>query len=112
MELCYSKIKDLERLQRYERVMRAILANEGFSKTDIWRCGEGKRLIGMIINILLSEGAIAKKSKTDYKWIESKRERYKKEWQRPSASSHQLIFIYKKGLTKIDNLFPLKKHFI
>jgi len=59
-------IKDVERLQRYERIFQWILENEDFSKEEIYRRGEGKQLIGKIINSLLTEGAIKKKSRL--KW--------------------------------------------
>lgn len=90
MNLNSSEIKDIERLQKYERIINAMLSKKMFSKADIYKCGESRQLIGRVINTLLSEGAIIKSSKTDYKWIESKRERYRKEWQCPSASSHQI----------------------
>jgi len=89
MRLNPLKIKDVERLQRYERIINDILKKREFSRADIWPCGESKRLIGRIINVLLSEGAIIERGKDHYKWIDKKREEYKKQWQRP-ISVHQI----------------------
>lgn len=90
MRLNRFKIKDVERLQRYERIINDLLKKKEFSKAEIWPCGESKRLIGKIINALLSEGAILKKGKGCYEWIDAKKVKYKKEWQDLSTSAHQI----------------------
>ena len=61
INLLPSMIKDIERLQKYERIFQWLLKNEIFSKQEICKCGESKYLIGKIINSLLAEGAIKKK---------------------------------------------------
>jgi DNA repair protein RadC len=90
-------IKDVERLQRYERIFQWVLENEDFSKEEIYKRGESKQLIGKIINSLLAEGAIERKSKDNYQWTSPLIESYRKEWIRSQRPSHQL-----KRLRKID----------
>lgn len=84
------EIKDVERLQRYERIINELLKKKGFSKAEIWPCGESKCLIGKIINTLLSEGAIVKKGKDHYEWIDAEKVKYKKQWQDLSSPVHQI----------------------
>lgn len=97
INLLPSKIKDIERLQRYERVFQWLLENESFSKQEIWKSGESKYLIGKIINSLLTEGAIKKETKDSYQWGSSFIQDYRKEWLQFQRPSHQL-----KRLNKID----------
>ncbi|CAD7774160.1 RadC-like JAB domain protein [Candidatus Methanoperedenaceae archaeon GB37] len=89
MELCRSKIKDVERLKRYELIIKEMLKKSHFSKHEILSCGESKWLIGRIINTLLSQRAIIKEGRR-YKWRNIEKERYKKEWQDSPASFHQI----------------------
>ncbi len=90
MKIIPEEIKDIERLQKYERIFHGLLKNEIFSKHDIWDCGESKRLIGRIINILLDEGSIVKQAKETFQWEPSSIELYKKEWIASVRPSHQL----------------------
>ena len=85
-----SKIKDIERLQKYEHILNAMLQNSRFSKADIYKCRESKQLIGKAINTLVSEGTLIKKAEDDYQWVNSEKEKYKKEWQNIPVSRHQL----------------------
>lgn len=85
-----SKIKDIERLQRYELILNTMLQNNRFSKADIYKCRESKQLIGKVINTLVSEGTLIKKAEDDYQWVKSEREKYKIEWQNIPTSRHQL----------------------
>jgi len=84
------KIKDVERLQRYERIINDLLKKNEFSKAEIWPCGESKWLIGKVINTLLSEGAIVKKGKGYYEWIDAEQVKYKKQWQDLPVPAHQI----------------------
>lgn len=97
INLLPSKIKDIERLERYERIFQWLLKNENFSKQEICKCGEGKYLIGKIINSLLTEGAIKKRLKDSYQWISPFIESYQREWLQFQRPSHQL-----KRLRKTD----------
>ena len=97
INLLPSMIKDIERLQRYERIFQWLLKRENFSKQEICKCGESKYLIGKIINSLLTEGAIKKKLKDTYQWTSHFVESYMKEWLQFQRPSHQL-----KRLRKID----------
>jgi len=90
MKISPEKIKDIERLQKYERIFQKLLKNEIFSKQDIWDCGEGKGLIGKIINILLDEGSIVQQAKGTFQWMPSSMESYKEEWITSVRPSHQL----------------------
>ncbi|MGB3477817.1 MAG: DNA repair protein RadC [bacterium] len=90
IDLYPSKIKDIERLQRYEHILNAMLQNNRFSKADIYKCRESKQLIGKVINTLVSEGALIRKTENDYQWVKSEKEKYKTEWQNISISRHQL----------------------
>ena len=90
MKISPEKIKDIERLQKYERIFQKLLKNEIFSKQDIWERGESKGLIGKIINILLHEGSIVKQAKETFQWESSSMEAYKKEWITSVRPSHQL----------------------
>lgn len=85
-----SEIKDIERLQRYERIFQKLLRTESFSKPDIWACSESKGLIGRIINLLLDEGSLVQRGKDVYRWNPDHMEAYKKEWLGATRSSHQL----------------------
>jgi len=84
------KIKDVERLQKYERIFQQLLKNEVFSKQDIWECGESKGLIGRMINVLLDEGSINQISRETFRWVPSAMESYRKEWITSLRPSHQL----------------------
>lgn len=97
INLLPSKIKDIERLERYERIFQWLLKNENFSKQEICKCGESKYLIGKIINSLLTEGAIKKKLKDSYQWTSPFVESYQREWLQFQRPSHQL-----KRLRKVD----------
>jgi DNA repair protein RadC len=90
MKISPEKIKDIERLQKYERIFHGLLKNEIFSKQDIWDYGESKRLIGRIINILLDEGSIVKQAKETFQWMPSSMDAYKEEWIASVRPSHQL----------------------
>jgi DNA repair protein RadC len=91
MKISPEKIKDIERLQKYERIFQKLLKNEIFSKQDIWECGESKGLIGRIVNVLLDEGSIAlREGKETFQWMPSSMESYKKEWIASVRPSHQL----------------------
>ena len=90
IDLCPSKIKDIERLQRYEHILNTMLQNNRFSKADIYKCRESKQLIGKVINKLVSEGVLIKKVEDDYQWVKSEKEKYKKEWHNIPISKHQL----------------------
>jgi len=85
-----SKIKDIERLQRYELILNTMLQNNRFSKADIYKCRESKQLIGKVINTLILGGTLVKKAEGDYQWVNSEKEKYKKEWQNIPVSRHQL----------------------
>jgi hypothetical protein len=74
-----SAIKDIERLQRYERIFEWLLKDESFSRQRIDECGESKHLIGRIVNSLLAEGAIKKESRGIYQWKPRFMESYRKE---------------------------------
>lgn len=63
MKFNRAEIKDIEKLQKYERIFAYLLKKNSFTKPDIWKCGESKRLIGRIINDLISEGALIEKPK-------------------------------------------------
>ncbi|MBU1614146.1 DNA repair protein RadC [bacterium] len=97
INLLPSKIKDIERLQSYERIFQWLLKSEGFSKQEICKSGESKYLIGKTINSLLTEGAIEKKTKDSYQWTSPFIESYRKEWLHVQRPSHQL-----KRLKKTD----------
>ena len=84
------EIRDIERLQKYERIFQKLLKNEYFSKQDIWGCGEAKGLIGKIINILLEEGSIVQQEKGVFQWESAYMDVYKKEWIASVRPSHQL----------------------
>ena len=90
MEISPDTIKDVERLQRYERIVQKLVKTESFSKSDIWACGESKGLIGKIINLLLSEGSIVEQEKGIFLWMPSAMAAYKKEWVTSLRPSHQL----------------------
>ncbi len=90
MKIIPKEIKDIERLQKYERIFQKLLKNEFFSKPDIWECGESKGLIGRIINILLEEGSIVQQGKVTFQWESSSMDAYKKEWIASVRPSHQL----------------------
>ncbi len=90
MEISPDTIKDVERLQRYERIVQKLVKTESFSKSDIWACGESKGLIGKIINLLLSEGSIVEQEKGIFLWMPSAMATYKKEWVTSLRPSHQL----------------------
>jgi DNA repair protein RadC len=90
MKISPGEIRDIERLQKYERIFQKLLKNEYFSKPDIWECGESKGLIGKIINILLEESSIAQQEKETFQWMPSSMEAYKKEWITSVRPSHQL----------------------
>lgn len=90
MKISPVEIKDIERLQKYERIFQKLLKKEIFSKQDIWGCGESKGLIGKIIKALLSEGSIVELEKETFRWIPSPLEVYKKEWIASARPSHQL----------------------
>ena len=90
MKISPGEIRDIERLQKYERIFRKLLKTEIFSKQDIWRCGESKGLIGKIINFLLDEGSIVQQAKETFQWTPSSMEAYKKEWITSVRPSHQL----------------------
>ncbi|OYD13664.1 hypothetical protein CH333_10620 [candidate division WOR-3 bacterium JGI_Cruoil_03_44_89] len=104
------EIKDIERLQKYERIINTMLQKEKFTKDDICKCGESIWLIGRILNILYSEGTIIKSSKTDYIWVDTERERYKKVWQSSPISTHQLKRLSKeeRPREKLLKFGPLK----
>ncbi len=90
MNIRTKEIRDIERLQKYERIFQKLLKNEFFSKPDIWECGESKGLIGKIINILLEEGSIVQQGKVTFQWESSSMDAYKKEWIASVRPSHQL----------------------
>jgi DNA repair protein RadC len=90
MKISPGEIRDIERLQKYERIFQKLLKNEYFSKPDIWECGESKGLIGKIINILLEEGSIVQQAKETFQWKPPSMELYKKEWIASVRPSHQL----------------------
>jgi DNA repair protein RadC len=90
MKISPEKIKNIERLQKYERIFQKLLKNEIFSKQDIWDCGESKGLIGKIINMLIEEGSIVQQAKGSFQWTPSSLESYKKEWITSVRPSHQL----------------------
>ncbi|KAF5431331.1 DNA repair protein RadC [Candidatus Methanophagaceae archaeon] len=90
MEISPDTIKDVERLQRYERIVQKLVKTESFSKSDIWACGESKGLIGKIINLLLSEGSIVEQEKGIFLWMPAAMAEYKKEWVTSMRPSHQL----------------------
>ena len=90
MKISPEKIKNIERLQKYERIFQKLLKNEIFSKQDIWDCGENKGLIGKIINMLIEEGSIVQQAKGSFQWMPSSMESYKKEWITSVRPSHQL----------------------
>ncbi|MCW3129779.1 MAG: DNA repair protein RadC [Methanophagales archaeon] len=90
MKISPGEIRDIERLQKYERIFRKLLRTEIFSKQDIWECGESKGLIGKIINFLLDEGSIVQQAKETFQWMPSSMEAYKKEWITSVRPSHQL----------------------
>lgn len=50
MKFNRAEIKDIEKIQKYERTFAYLLKKNSFTKPDIWKCGESKRLIGRIIN--------------------------------------------------------------
>lgn len=97
INLLPSMIKDIERIERYERIFEWLLRNESFTKQEICKCGEGKYLIGRIINSLLAEGAIKKGLKDGYQWTSPFIESYRREWLQFQRPSHQL-----KRLRKTD----------
>ncbi len=90
MKIIPGEIKDIERLQKYERIFQKLLKNEYFSKQDIRECGESKGLIGRIINMLLSEGSIVELENRAFQWTLSSMNAYKKEWIASVRPSHQL----------------------
>jgi DNA repair protein RadC len=90
MKISPEEIKDIERLQRYERIFHSLLKNEGFSKPNIWACGESKGLIGRVINLLLDEGSIVQQEKGVFRWAPDSMEAYKKEWLASARSTHQV----------------------
>ncbi|MBC8521302.1 MAG: DNA repair protein RadC [Methanomicrobia archaeon] len=90
MKIIPEEIKDIERLQKYERIFQKLLKNEYFSKQDIWGFGGSKGLIGKIINILFEEGSIVQHEKGVFRWESSSMDLYKKEWITSVRSSHQL----------------------
>jgi len=90
MKISPGEIRDIERLQKYERIFQKLLRTEIFSKQDIWECGESKGLIGKIINFLLDEGSIVQQAKETFQWMPSSMEAYKKEWITSVRPSHQL----------------------
>jgi hypothetical protein len=80
MKIIPGEIRDIERLQKYERIFQKLLKTEIFSKPDIWECGESKGLIGKIINSLLDEGSIVQQEKETFQWTPSLMDSYRKEW--------------------------------
>lgn len=90
MKISPGEIRDIERLQKYERIFQKLLKNEHFSKRDIWGCGESKGLIGRIINVLLDEGSIVELQNKAFQWMPSSMESYKKEWITSVRPTHQL----------------------
>jgi DNA repair protein RadC len=92
MKISPVEIKDIERLQKYERIFQKLLKKEAYSKQDVWACGESKGLIGKIINSLLSEGALVEleKEKGTFRWMPSSMDAYKKEWIASARPAHQL----------------------
>lgn len=97
MKFNRAEIKDIEKLQKYERTFAYLLNKNSFTKPDIWKCGESKRLIGRIINDLISQGVLIKKPKRLFEWVSSQKERYRVEWLDRPISTHQL-----KRLSKED----------
>ena len=93
MKISPGEIRDIERLQKYERIFQRLLKNEIFSKQDIWGCSEAKGLIGKIINILLDEGSVVQHEKETFQWMPSSMEAYKREWITSVCPSHQLMRI-------------------
>lgn len=90
MKISPVEIKDIERLQKYERIFQKLFKEDVFSKPDIWACGESKGLIGRIINLLLDEGSLIQQGKDVFRWEPDPMEAYKKEWLVATRSSHQL----------------------
>jgi len=84
------ELKDVERLQKYERVFQRLLQAESFTKQDIWACGESKKLIGRIINTLLSEGSLVREEKLVLRWNSESMAAYKIAWFASPRPSHQL----------------------
>lgn len=97
MKFNHAEIKDIEKLQKCERIFAYLLKKDNFTKPDIWKCGESKQLIGRIVNGLISEGALIEKPKRLFEWISSQKERYRAEWLDRPISTHQL-----KRLSKED----------
>jgi len=89
-------IPDIERLQRYERIFHTVLSLDRFSKSDVYRCGENKSLVGRIVNSLILEGALLQDGNGKFEWEESRKELYEREWKK-TTSTHQL-----KRLPKTD----------
>jgi len=56
MKFNRAEIKDIERLQKYERIFAYLLKKNSFTKPDIWKCRENKQLIRRTINDLIPEG--------------------------------------------------------
>jgi DNA repair protein RadC len=90
MKITPEEIKDIERLQKYERIFQKLLKSEIFSKTEIWACGESKGLIGRILNTLHDESSIVQQEKGVFRWVPDSMEAYKKEWLVSARPSHQL----------------------
>jgi len=90
MKFNRAEIKDIERLQKYERIFAYLLKKNSFTKPDIWKCRENKRLIGKIINDLISEGALIERPRGRFEWVSSQKERYRVEWLDRPISTHQL----------------------
>ncbi len=90
MKIDPSKIRDVERLQRYEKIFRLMLKFDRFSREDIWRCKESKQLIGRAINLLVKEGSLCKEPGKNFKWEPSRKLLYKNAWVDRVVSTHQL----------------------
>ena len=90
MKFNRAEIKDIERLQKYERIFAYLLKKNSFTKPDIWKCKDSKRLIGRVINSLVSEGVLIEKPKRLFEWVSARKEKCRAEWLDRPISTHQL----------------------
>jgi len=75
-----SKIKNLERQLKYEKLFSHLLNSDRFSKVEILKSERSKSWVGKIINSLIMEGSLHLKNKNIYQWNREAKNFYQAEW--------------------------------
>jgi len=85
-----SKIKDIGRQLKYEKLFSNLLSSEAFKKEKILHSEKSKSWIGRIINSLVNEGSLRKHSKGEYCWNKEAKDFYYTEWLRQKTPLYQI----------------------